>query len=49
MTDIQQRIAASFRAQGLMTTLGAELVHVADGEVHIALSFSSGLTQQHQR
>lgn len=47
MTDIRQRIAASFRAQGLMATLGAELVHVADGEVHIALPFSSGLTQQH--
>ncbi len=47
MTDIQQRIAASFRAQGLMTTLGAELAHVAEGEVHIALPFSSGLTQQH--
>ena len=47
MTDIQQRIAASFRTQGLMTTLGAELVHVAEGEVDIALPVSSGLTQQH--
>ncbi len=30
-----------------MATLGAELVHVDDGEVHIALPFSSSLTQQH--
>lgn len=38
MSDLEQRISASFRAQGLMAILGAELVHVAEGEVHIALS-----------
>lgn len=38
MSDLEQRISASFRAQALMTMLGAELVHVAEGEVHIALS-----------
>jgi acyl-coenzyme A thioesterase PaaI-like protein len=40
MNDIQERIAASFKLQGLMTTLGAELASVADGEVQIALPFS---------
>lgn len=33
--------------QGLMITLGAELVLVSDGEVHIALPFSERLSQQH--
>lgn len=47
MTDLHTRIAASFASQGLMTTLGAGLVHVAEGEVHIALPFSDRLTQQH--
>lgn len=47
MNDMHERIAASFKLQGLMTTLGAELVSVEDGEVHIALPFSSTLSQQH--
>lgn len=47
MSDVQQRVAASFGAQGLMTTLGASLALVADGEVHIALPFSAHLSQQH--
>ena len=47
MNDIQERIAASFRSQGLMATLGAELVSVAEGEVHIALPFSERISQQH--
>lgn len=47
MTDIQKRIADSFRLQGLMTTLRAELVSVEDGEVHIAMPFTSELSQQH--
>lgn len=47
MNDIHDRIAASFKSQGLMTTLGAELVSVEDGEVHIALPFSTHLSQQH--
>lgn len=47
MNEIHERIAASFKLQGLMTTLGAELVSVADGEVHIALPFSTQLSQQH--
>lgn len=47
MSELHGRIAASFRAQGLMKTLGAELVHVEDGEVHISLPFSTRLSQQH--
>ena len=46
MSELHQRIAASFNAQGLMTTLGARLVLVQDGEVHIELPFSPHLTQQ---
>ena len=44
--DLNQRISARFRAQGLMTMLGAELVHVAEGEVQIALSPRPELCQQ---
>jgi uncharacterized protein (TIGR00369 family) len=47
MSDIQKRIEDSFNAQGLMSTIGARLVLVADGEVHIELPFSIGLSQQH--
>ena len=44
---VQARIAAGFARQHLMTTLGATLVHVEDGEVHIALPFSTGISQHH--
>ena len=47
MDSIEQRVSDSFAAQGLMRTLGAELAMVADGEVHIAMPFSSELSQQH--
>jgi uncharacterized protein (TIGR00369 family) len=47
MNDIQGRIAVSFKSQGLMVTLGAQLVSVADGEVQIELPFSEKLSQQH--
>jgi uncharacterized protein (TIGR00369 family) len=47
MTAIETRIADSFQAQGLMSTLGATLALVVDGEVHIALPFSPRLSQQH--
>lgn len=46
MKDMQQRVAASFARQGLMNTLNAELVLVTEGEVHIALPFSTQLSQQ---
>lgn len=47
MSGIQEKITASFNAQGLMATLGAQLVSVADGEVQIALPFSKQFSQQH--
>jgi uncharacterized protein (TIGR00369 family) len=47
MHDIQDRIALSFHSQGLMATLGARLVSVADGEVQIELPFSTAISQQH--
>lgn len=47
MHDVQERIARSFQSQGLMATLGAQLVTVTDGEVQIALPFSRHLSQQH--
>jgi len=47
MADIQKRITNSFNSQGLMNTLGAQLVSVADGEVHIEMPFSEKLSQQH--
>jgi uncharacterized protein (TIGR00369 family) len=47
MNDIQKRISASFKSQGLMATLGARLVSVAEGEVQIELPFSEKLSQQH--
>lgn len=47
MNDTQERITASFKAQGLTATLGARLVSVADGEVHIELPFPEQVSQQH--
>jgi uncharacterized protein (TIGR00369 family) len=47
MNDMHERISLSFNAQGLMATFGAELVSVAEGEVHIALPFSTHVAQQH--
>ncbi len=47
MADIWKRVADSFHAQGLMHTMGASLLSVADGEVQIALPFSKALSQQH--
>ena len=44
--DVEARIRRSFARQGYMTAIGAELVHVAAGEVDIVLPFSERLTQQ---
>ena len=41
------RVRASFARQGLMRTLGAELVAVAPGTVSIALAYRESLSQQH--
>lgn len=46
MDNLEQRISDHFRIQGIMTILGAELIHVAEGEVHVALSSRPELCQQ---
>lgn len=46
MSDARTLVAASFSAQGLMATLGAELTGVTDGEVHIELAPRPALDQQ---
>ena len=43
---VEERVRESFGRQGFMATLGAELVHVGDGEVDISLPFSERLVQQ---
>ncbi|WP_046865371.1 PaaI family thioesterase [Microvirga massiliensis] len=43
----QARIQASFAKQGLMSTLGASILHIAPGAVDIALSPSPAVLQQH--
>lgn len=45
-TDAFARVSDSFARQGLMQTLGARLVRVAQGEVQILLPFSATLSQQ---
>ena len=42
----EERVRRSFARQGYMAAIGAELVHVAPGEVDIAVPFSDRLTQQ---
>jgi uncharacterized protein (TIGR00369 family) len=43
---VEARIRRSFARQAYMRAIGAELVHVAAGEVDIELPFSDRLTQQ---
>lgn len=45
MNDLRNRLESTFNVQGLMKTLGARLLSVADGEVQIELPFSADLTQ----
>ncbi len=47
MSDLHARIAESLGRQHLLTTLGARLLRVADGEVDIELPYSEGVLQQH--
>ncbi|QEA12132.1 PaaI family thioesterase [Comamonas flocculans] len=47
MTDVHDRVARSFAAQGLMKTLGARLARVEDGVVEIEMPASAALSQQH--
>ena len=43
----EARVRASFAAQAAMRTIGAEIAHVAAGEVDVRLPFRDDLTQQH--
>jgi uncharacterized protein (TIGR00369 family) len=45
--EFRSRIQASFAKQGLMTTLGASILHIAPGAVAIALAPSPPMSQQH--
>jgi uncharacterized protein (TIGR00369 family) len=45
--DFRARVKASFSGQAFMATIGASLELVEPGEVHIALPFSTHLSQQH--
>ena len=46
-TDSLQRVRDSFALQGAMTTLGAQLTHLAPGAVDISFDWAPGLTQLH--
>jgi uncharacterized protein (TIGR00369 family) len=45
--EFEQRVRESFAKQGLMTTLGAELLRVAPGEVDIRMPVRPSVSQQH--
>jgi len=45
--EVEERVRASFARQGLMATLGAELVSVAPGAVEIAIRPDPAISQQH--
>ena len=45
--DFAAKVRASFERQPFMTTIGAALVHVAPGEIDIALPFRDALCQHH--
>lgn len=45
--NFEERVRASFEKQQAMSTIGAELTHVAPGTIEIELPFASRLTQQH--
>ena len=45
--NYESRIRISFDKQEVMKTIGAKLVKVMPGEVHIEFSFMESLTQQH--
>lgn len=45
--EYESRVRLSFGKQGVMKTIGAELVKVTPGEAQIEFSFHESLTQQH--
>lgn len=44
---LHARIAESFDRQRLLSTIGARLIRVGEGEVDIELAFSESIVQQH--
>ncbi|MBS0195832.1 MAG: PaaI family thioesterase [Planctomycetes bacterium] len=46
-TTLHDRIAESFQRQRLLSTPGARLARVAEGEVEIELAWSEAIQQQH--
>lgn len=42
-----ERVRESFARQGAMRTLGAQLAHIAPGEVDVGFEWAEALTQQH--
>ena len=45
--DYRERVRRSFAKQSFLASLGAEISHVAPGEVDIRLTARAGLQQQH--
>ncbi len=45
--DYKNRVRDSFARQAFMTLIGAEIVHIAPGEVDISLPYREDLSQQH--
>ena len=45
--DCDARVRASFAKQAAMATIGAEVAHVAPGEVDLRMAYRAELTQQH--
>jgi uncharacterized protein (TIGR00369 family) len=45
--DFKNRIRSSFKKQGVMDNIGANIVNIEPGKVEIDFAFSKSLTQQH--
>ena len=45
--EMRDRIETSFRRQGMMRTLGAEIEHIASGNVRLVATVSEASAQQH--
>jgi uncharacterized protein (TIGR00369 family) len=45
--QMEDRVRTSFARQKFMSTIGARLASVADGEIEIVVPFNEALTQQH--
>lgn len=43
----EERVRQSFAKQAAMRTMGAEIAHLAPGEVHLRFAYREELTQQH--